>query len=362
MNGTVQPKREGYAFMGWSPAVAVKVTGNVTYVATWEENKPTAPTKDEAETALNGKYTVKVKCINDQRKHTLAEKSYNISAADITSITTDPYKNIVGKWEVEVWSTKNVFIDKFDAETNVACEHDDKSGGFSVKLVWNGNAWAYGGTSIREVETECHPETKPTPPTPAVVGKLVGNVEVYCQPERHQVGKFSVTTGTDRITIGEVESSESDGYSCDVVFHAQAFCDAYNALKNTTGDKAHTLVSSQEDVSITFYWNAATEAWGDPEGETPVKFYVECPAPDLAWTVNWMKGYAVEDWDSNWNSIVTPDTVPIQTKTLYGDGVGQQRRHFHPQGRHRKQVNPTPVARNGQPSKGPGGSTSGAFS
>ncbi len=317
VNGTVQPKREGYAFMGWSPAVAVKVTGNVTYVATWEENKPTAPTKDEAETALNGKYTVKVKCINDQRKHTLAEKSYNISAADITSITTDPYKNIVGKWEVEVWSTKNVFIDKFDAETNVACEHDDKSGGFSVKLVWNGNAWAYGGTSIREVETECHSETKPTPPTPAVVGKLVGNVEVYCQPERHQVGKFSVTTGTDRITIGEVESSESDGYSCDVVFHAQAFCDAYNALKNTTGDKAHTLVSSQEDVSITFYWNAATEAWGDPEGETPVKFYVECPAPDLAWTVNWMKGYAVEDWDSNWNSIVTPDTVPIQTKTLY---------------------------------------------
>ena len=34
-NGT--PKRDGYEFKGWNPAVAEKVTGNVTYVATWEK-------------------------------------------------------------------------------------------------------------------------------------------------------------------------------------------------------------------------------------------------------------------------------------------------------------------------------------
>ncbi len=34
-NGT--PKRDGYEFKGWNPVVAEKVTGNVTYVATWEK-------------------------------------------------------------------------------------------------------------------------------------------------------------------------------------------------------------------------------------------------------------------------------------------------------------------------------------
>ena len=33
------PKREGYVFKGWKPAVAEKVTGDVTYVAVWEKAK-----------------------------------------------------------------------------------------------------------------------------------------------------------------------------------------------------------------------------------------------------------------------------------------------------------------------------------
>ncbi|MCI8800616.1 MAG: DUF11 domain-containing protein [Lachnospiraceae bacterium] len=37
VNGKVQPKRMGYTFMGWAPAVAEKVDGNVTYVATWKK-------------------------------------------------------------------------------------------------------------------------------------------------------------------------------------------------------------------------------------------------------------------------------------------------------------------------------------
>lgn len=33
------PTREGYVFKGWKPAVADKVTGDVTYVAVWEKAK-----------------------------------------------------------------------------------------------------------------------------------------------------------------------------------------------------------------------------------------------------------------------------------------------------------------------------------
>lgn len=121
------------------------------------ETAPNAPTEKDAEDVLKGKYIVKVKCTNEMRKHTLAEKDYGITAADITSIS-EVKKNASGNWEVEVWSTKNTFISKFDDETNVKCKHDEKSGSFSVKLVWNGSAWTYAESSyIREVETECHP-------------------------------------------------------------------------------------------------------------------------------------------------------------------------------------------------------------
>lgn len=127
------------------------------------ETAPNAPTEKDAEDVLKGKYIVKVKCTNEMRKHTLAEKDYSITAADITSIS-EVKKNESGKWEVEVWSSKNTFISKFDDETNVKCKHDEKSGGFSVKLVWNGSAWTYADTYTRTVETECHP-TKNIPYT-----------------------------------------------------------------------------------------------------------------------------------------------------------------------------------------------------
>ena len=51
-NGT--PSREGYVFAGWSPDVAEKVTANVTYTATWKEDKNHNNRADEDE----DKYTV----------------------------------------------------------------------------------------------------------------------------------------------------------------------------------------------------------------------------------------------------------------------------------------------------------------
>ena len=51
------PTREGYVFKGWNPAVAATVTGNVTYVATWGEDKNNHGIDDNEET----KYTVTYK-------------------------------------------------------------------------------------------------------------------------------------------------------------------------------------------------------------------------------------------------------------------------------------------------------------
>ena len=51
------PTREGYVFKGWNPEVATTVTGNVTYVATWGEDKNNNGIDDNEET----KYTVTYK-------------------------------------------------------------------------------------------------------------------------------------------------------------------------------------------------------------------------------------------------------------------------------------------------------------
>ena len=51
------PTREGYVFKGWNPEVAATVTGNVTYVATWGEDKNNNGIDDNEET----KYTVTYK-------------------------------------------------------------------------------------------------------------------------------------------------------------------------------------------------------------------------------------------------------------------------------------------------------------
>ena len=51
------PKREGYVFKGWNPAVAATVTGNVTYVATWGEDKNNNGIDDNEETKYTVTYT-----------------------------------------------------------------------------------------------------------------------------------------------------------------------------------------------------------------------------------------------------------------------------------------------------------------
>ena len=51
------PRREGYVFKGWNPEVAAKVTGDVTYVATWGEDKNNNGIDDSEETKYTVTYT-----------------------------------------------------------------------------------------------------------------------------------------------------------------------------------------------------------------------------------------------------------------------------------------------------------------
>ena len=51
------PTREEYVFKGWKPAVAEKVTGDVTYVATWGEDKNNNGIADDEETKYTVRYT-----------------------------------------------------------------------------------------------------------------------------------------------------------------------------------------------------------------------------------------------------------------------------------------------------------------
>ena len=51
------PTREGYVFKGWKPEVATTVTGNVTYVATWGEDKNNNGIADDEDTKYTVRYT-----------------------------------------------------------------------------------------------------------------------------------------------------------------------------------------------------------------------------------------------------------------------------------------------------------------
>ena len=100
------------------------------------------------------------------------------------------------------------------------------------------------------------------------------SVRVYCEPGRHLVGYFSANKkDTDRVTIGEVKGNDTDGYTCDVTFLAQEFCDGYSKLKSCN----HELVAGEDgqNKTIVFNWNAETEKW-EPAAKGVVKFWTEC--------------------------------------------------------------------------------------
>lgn len=419
-----------FNYVGCDPTPSLTLTETVAdnvITLKYEKNtKPQAPTKEEAAGILDGKYTVKVSCTNEARTHTLASKNYSITAADITSIGAVT-KNASGKWEVEVTSTNQKFVDKFEAEANVNCAHDDVSGGFGIKLTWDGSKWTYNETTTKGINTACHPvqptlyklkydanggtirsdgnaattmtheansfdnsytftvKTAPEASTgfdPTWAGHTLlgwadtaeeanaGTVQynagdkikltkdaptktIYAvwqenpvapdKPTHREVrdqfesavtvicdtpnsghganSSFGYTNNDDqksRVTIGEVQGDATNGYTCQVTFIAQKFCDAYNGTSNA-GNAEHKLADGQGNVTLTFTWNATSKKWERPAAVTKVVIHVVCkPVPILALEVNKSNtGFKVDE-DGNASVDYTVTVKNASDIDLYG--------------------------------------------
>ena len=69
-----EPTRKGYTFMGWAPAVAAKVTEDVTYVATWQKNEKEFTLKYDANGGENAPETQTAKARADKYTFTISEQ------------------------------------------------------------------------------------------------------------------------------------------------------------------------------------------------------------------------------------------------------------------------------------------------
>ncbi len=249
-------ERTGYTFMGWSPTVNSVVSsedadenGVITYTATWQKNA--SPTTS----------------------YTVVHEYYTSDIKDGTS--TEVINSVKVGTTIRAEDIKKQF--EYNGNTYQYTSADPES----ITLKESGNT-----ITLRYDRTVPPTVNKPTAPTPEYVNKLVkgdltGAVEVYCQPKRHKVGYFNAIAA-GRITIGNVEGDATNGYTCEVTFLAQKFCDAYNTLKETTTDEAkHILVANEGNKTVVFKWDAETETWTLPaDFKAPVTFYVQCPKPE----------------------------------------------------------------------------------
>ncbi|MCI8345144.1 MAG: hypothetical protein HFJ42_04150, partial [Clostridia bacterium] len=68
------PTREGYTFMGWAPAIAKKVTEDVTYTATWQKNEKEFTLKYDANGGENAPATQTAKARADKYTFTISDQ------------------------------------------------------------------------------------------------------------------------------------------------------------------------------------------------------------------------------------------------------------------------------------------------
>ena len=104
-NNGVNPTRDGYDFIGWSPEVTDTVTGNATYTAQWE-SKSEILIKE-----LLGKITVK--CIKEGSGH--AAKEYDTSVGGFSAITLEKKK---GKFTSTITVDAAKYVKKYNDEIN----------------------------------------------------------------------------------------------------------------------------------------------------------------------------------------------------------------------------------------------------
>lgn len=198
--------------------------------------------------------------------------------AYVPYVTFGP-EDYYGKWTAEKGKTYTAHFDlsnyAVDGYTCVSANGLANTG--SADLTFR----ADDATPQELVITLCYEKTPTVPEKPdhEEVRGLIGTaVTVICDTEKVSNNTFGYHLNDAqkaRVTIGEVVSDGAGGYTCDVTFIAQKFCDAYNNLTSVTKD--HDLAENQGNVTLTLTWDAANNAWKLPAGFTaPVTIHVVC--------------------------------------------------------------------------------------
>ena len=305
-------ERTGYTFMGWSPTVNSVVSsedadenGVITYTATWQKNAPSTTS------------------------YTVVHEYYTSDIKDGTS--TEVINSVKVGTTIRAKDIKKQF--EYNGNTYQYTSADPES----ITLKESGNT-----ITLRYDRTVPPTVNKPIAPTEQQVNKLVRGsaraaVEIYCQPERHQVGYFDcyneskdkpgVNTHPGRVEIGQVEGNDTDGYTCEVTFLSDVYLKAYNKLKKTTdAGKAHVLcdingndlTADKANQTVKFAWDMDAKEWKLADGKVgPVKFWTKCPDSTQAETIT----YKVHWIDESSNKVLNAEErkAPMGTEVTVTD-------------------------------------------
>ena len=146
------PTREGYDFKGWSPAVAETVTGNVTYVAQWEEKEepaPDAPDADDLSNILGA--CVEVNCVGEDAH---ASRSYIPKSGDCEIGTVEKVDEL---WRVIVTMKADAsgsYVESYSQDTGIAHSNEGLTDN-TVTLYYRDGAWVKESSDVFKISAKC---------------------------------------------------------------------------------------------------------------------------------------------------------------------------------------------------------------
>ena len=258
-NGT--PEWKGYTFVGWKPAVAETVTGDVTYVAQWEVLLK-AP-RSNSTVVLRPSVGNTVTGVKVAVGGTLS--GYTITSINGYDITVDLGKYNVNNGTFRLPYAKDIWYgvddNKVDYISWAGSGSNKRSEGANGK---NTAYYYFKGTS-----------TKPAAPSEADVKNLLGNsaVKVHCSTPNSGHADVTYPLLDGSFTVGDVQGS-SGNYTCVVTVTADSYVTAYGG--------GHRLAAANESPkTITLKYNETTKTWA-AQTVIPIVFNVVCDTTPTA--------------------------------------------------------------------------------
>ena len=286
-----EPTREGYTFKGWQSqgkysneiykygsslsicAVSVNDTdavvheGNThtrTLKAVWEEDAPSAPSKDEVAELYNGAVTVK--CTNEGAGH--GSKSYDLTMSDITSIGT-PSKDSNGMYSCEVTIVSDRFVGMFNSETKV--EHTPASDTKTVTLYYISGAWTAPSNDEGTIPIVFEVVCTATIPNPAADEFDDLKIQIKCDTKTDGSHDLQLSYKDGTYTFVRRDDPKY-GF---VVFTPSTYLDTYN--KTHPG---HTL--KYPNGAVTWEFEYKDGGWQRRVTDKLPTIYVVCPNEPVA--------------------------------------------------------------------------------